>query len=247
MESFGRPAPSRGREALAADAASRKRVRLTEERIIDRDEERLRRALSQLEGRKASLREDRRQFEEQQEAKENYVAEEIEKTKLLLAISVGRRTTRANNERLDELPQEIWEKVFDKLGEHDLFPLALSCRYFRQKQVELVAPTRQGGPESEEPRLALRTSLKRKLDDGQPASAEYLRFCSMEEGVNGVSDERALHIRCLAAFHGYLPLLQELLSAAPKLNPEITRAAGKSSFSQSRLLLVWILTSFSSS
>ena len=152
-----------------------------------------------------------------------------------------------NKQRLDKLPREVYEKILGHLDENDLFPLALSCRYFRQKQVELVAPTRQGGPESEEPRLALRTSLKRKLDDGQPASAEYLRFCSMEEGVNGVSDERALHIRCLAAFHGYLPLLQELLSAAPKLNPEITRAAGKSSFSQSRLLLVWILTSFSSS
>ena len=160
----------------------------------------------------------------------------------------GRGTREVQNaKRLDKLPREVYEKILDELEEDDLFPLALSCKYFRQKQVELVAPTRQGGPESEEPRLALRTSLKRKLDDGQPASAEYLRFCSMEEGVNGVSDERALHIRCLAAFHGYLPLLQELLSAAPKLNPEITRAAGKSSFSQSRLLLVWILTSFSSS
>ena len=35
---------------------------------------------------------------------------------------------------LDKLPQEVWEKILDELDENDLFPLALSCRYFRQKQ-----------------------------------------------------------------------------------------------------------------
>merc|ERR1719305_303071 len=64
-----------------------------------------------------------------------------------------------NARRLDKLPPEVWEKVLDHLDENDLFPLALSCRYFRQKQKELVAPTRQRGPESGKPRLALKTDL----------------------------------------------------------------------------------------
>ena len=41
-------------------------------------------------------------------------------------------------QRLDKLPQEVWEKILDELESDDLFPLALSCRYFRQKQKELV-------------------------------------------------------------------------------------------------------------
>ena len=44
-----------------------------------------------------------------------------------------------NASRLDKLPPELWDKVFDHLKDGDLFPLALSCRYFRQKQKELVA------------------------------------------------------------------------------------------------------------
>ena len=43
---------------------------------------------------------------------------------------------------LDKIPLELWEKILD---ENDLFPLALSCRYFRQKQKELVARTGQSG------------------------------------------------------------------------------------------------------
>ena len=225
MESFGRPAPSRGREALAADAASRKRVRLTEERIIDRDEERLRRALSQLEGRKASLREDRRQFEEQQEAKENYVAEEIEKTKLLLAISVGRRTTRANNERLDELPQEIWEKVFDKLGEHDLFPLALSCRYFRQKQKDLVARKSE---------LRMRTVFKMNQGSrsNRSLSSDYIRFAYASAlntplaDLQGASAERDMALQDAQIFFMWIAKSRgdyDLIKALgwSEMNPEL--------------------------
>ena len=51
-----------------------------------------------------------------------------------------------NSKRLDKLPQEVMEKILDELDENDLFPLALSCRYFRQKQKELVARTRQSEP-----------------------------------------------------------------------------------------------------
>ena len=66
-----------------------------------------------------------------------------------------------STQRLDKLPQEVWGKILDHLEENDLFPLALSCRYFRQKQKELVARTRQSG----KPPLALRTNLKRKLKE----------------------------------------------------------------------------------
>ena len=51
-----------------------------------------------------------------------------------------------STQRLDKLPKEVWEKILDELDENDLFPLALSCRYFRQKQKELVARTRQSEP-----------------------------------------------------------------------------------------------------
>ena len=51
-----------------------------------------------------------------------------------------------NAQRPDKLPQEVWEKILAELDENDLFPLALSCRYFRQKQKELVERTRQQRP-----------------------------------------------------------------------------------------------------
>ena len=74
-----------------------------------------------------------------------------------------------NYKHLCKLPKEAWEKIFNNFEENDLFPLALSCRYFRQKQVELVARNRQNGPESEFPCRALRTNLKGKLLNCTPA------------------------------------------------------------------------------
>ena len=136
-------------------------------------------------------------------------------------------------QRLDKLPQEVWERIIDELDDDDLFPLALSCRYFREKQKELVARSRQSGSESGKPLLALRTDLKRKLRKGQTASADYLRFCSKEKVLKG----RNAIVRRLAAFHGHLPLLQELLKPSNNLPAGITNAAGESSFSQSLCLL----------
>ena len=136
-----------------------------------------------------------------------------------------------------ELPPELWEKILGNLDENDLFSFALSCRYFRQKQKELVARTRQSGPER---RLALKTNLKRKLWNRQPASADYLRFCSKEKVPRDFGQKRDEIIRTLAAFHGYLPLLQELPKSKTKEEIEllwITRSAGESSSSQSHLLL----------
>ena len=117
---------------------------------------------------------------------------EVEKTQLLL----------------DKIPLELWEKIVD---ENDLFPLALSCRFFRQKQKELVARTREkkNGSKRVKPRRALRTNLRRKVDEGQPVSLEYLEFCSKEK-LSSDGWMKAKYIKCLAAYHGYLPLLQEL-------------------------------------
>ncbi len=66
-----------------------------------------------------------------------------------------------STQRLDKLPQEVWEKILDELEENDLFPLALSCRYFRQKQKELVERRTQPGPESGEPRFDLISQFNR--------------------------------------------------------------------------------------
>ena len=137
-----------------------------------------------------------------------------------------------NAQRLDSLPLEVWGKIFDELEENDLFPLALSCRYFRQKQKELVARTRQSGP-----RLALKTTLCSWHGEDQPASADYVRFCSKEK-VPSEDDphHRTNRIMDLAAYHGYLPLLQKLLAGLKKLDREIPKFAGEFLFSQFLLL-----------
>ena len=157
-----------------------------------------------------------------------------------------------NAQRLDKLPQEIWDKVSDALDENDLFPLALSCRYFRQKQKELVARTGQSGPESGLAHLTLKTTLRTvEPEKGQPASAAYLMFC-IKEHIGQAKNIRMRYsgsytdrekvwdmnrcIKCLAASHGPLPLLQELLNPE-YLDPRVSRAAGESSLSQSPLLL----------
>ena len=162
---------------------------------------------------------------------------------------------------LDKLPGELWEKVVDNLENDDLFPLALSCRYFREKQKELVARKRQKkkGSKRVKPRHVLQTNLKRKLDEGQPASADYLWFCWKEkvsrvvrrDGRSSVvrrDGRKAHYTRCLAALHGHLPLLQELQRYRYKgidyHKYEITRAArSKSSTVSSSSSLFRLLTS----
>ena len=151
-----------------------------------------------------------------------------------------------NAQRQEKLPQEVWEKILAELDENDLFPLALTSRYFRQKQKELVARTRQSGPESGKPRRALKTTFTQwwwnisennfhPLQD-QPASAEYLVFCSKEKASEDDGQKKAKRIRGLAAHHGHLPLLQKLLKSSSMLDPCTTNAAGGSSSQQSLLL-----------
>ena len=149
----------------------------------------------------------------------------------------------------------MWEKIFDHLDENDLFPLALSCRHFRQKQKELVERRRESEPESEKPRRALTTTLHEWPVKDQPASARYLQFCRKEKVSSDCVGDRDMRIGTMAAFHGHLPLLQELLKPLKRSDPsgtseaflDITRSAGESSSSQSRLLLSFASDFFSSS
>ena len=153
----------------------------------------------------------------------------------------------ANARRLDKLPPELWVKILDHLESDDLFPLALSCRYFRQKQKELVA--RPNCLKCGKPCLALVTSLERKgllcRRECRPASAEYLRFCHKEKAgkprsysqKNDKGEYHAVLIKRLAAFHGHLPLLQELRAGLKRVDSEITKQAGESFPPQSLLLL----------
>ena len=144
-----------------------------------------------------------------------------------------------NTQRLDKLPHEVWDKILDHLGENDLFPLALSCRYFCQKQKELVERARQSGSGSEKRGLTLKTTFHHLPEKafGQPVSAEYLLFCSKEKVSRYNEKQIGWCMRCLAAYHGYLPLLQELLKHLETLEPDITNLAGESPSSQAPLLL----------
>ena len=168
------------------------------------------------------------------------VLREVEHVQQNLATDRKRIEELENAKRLDKLPQEVWKKVLDNLSGSDLFPLALSCRYFRQKQKELVERTRQNG----KPGLALKTTfLQGNPVKGQLASADYLRFCSKEEvQVPGYTDRYSRDLFCnrirrLAAFYGHLTLLQELFKPLKTLDPNIAHVAGDSPSSQSPLLL----------
>jgi len=83
------------------------------------------------------------------------------------------------------------------------------------------------------------------LAESKSVSAEYVKFCSEEELLANLDDEedelfwgehekeeKEFHVQCLAAFHGHLPLLQELLADKERLSPRIAEYAGESSFSQ---------------
>ncbi len=166
-----------------------------------------------------------------------------------------------NAQQLDKLPPEVWEKILDNLESDDLFPLAMSCRYFRQKQEELMERPKQRG----KPRRALKTHLEQKLRNRQPASVEYLRFCCKEKGCFGFgvdpdSYAKDRDILCLAAYHGHLTLLQELLVGLEEENQgsvfpsrffmkpskdlqEIADSAGESPSSQPICLYFFVLPS----
>ncbi len=239
----------RDRSKVAKEGSEAKRAFENECAQLERD-------ISALQDKSAKISEKRHELEEQL----GPLRREEEQVQQSLLAKIKRLEEVKNAQRLDKLPPEVWEKILDDLDENDLFPLALSCRYFRQKQKELVARSRESGPESAKPRLTLKTNLWCKLEKRQPASADYLWLCS-EENIPGTSLDRALddvdrtclddrpetQIRCLAAFHGYLPLLQELIESSEELEPEhlsdIADYAGESSIlSVSSSSLLWLLT-----
>ena len=108
-----------------------------------------------------------------------------------------------------------------------------------------------GRRESGESRRALKTDLKRKLQKGHPASAEYLQFAMHEmmarnSGGREVEpgeveprgrDTRSDSIYGLATYHGHLPLLKDQLQEhlqkqiiPMSLHICVMRSAGQSVF-----------------
>ena len=173
-----------------------------------------------LEGERAKVSEQQRELEEQKRRLDEQlrplrIKEEQIQRKLLPKRA---RLQEIENARLlDRLPHEVWEKILGEFEDADLFPLALTCRYFRQKQKELLARPRQRELELlESPHRALATNILRWPQKGQRASAEYLRFLRKEKVPRDVGRQKAKYVRWLAAYHGHLPLLQELMAALEK-------------------------------
>ena len=107
---------------------------------------------SKLENKKRNLEDQKRKLEEQLRPLEKQLRplkREVKEVQQHLLTKRKRIEEIENTERLFfKLPPELWEKILDNLESDDLFPLALSCRYFRQKQKELLARARQSSPES---------------------------------------------------------------------------------------------------
>ena len=202
--------------------------------------EKLGREVRALEG---ELSEKQRELEDQKRRLEAQLKEQLRP--LRREIKQVQRKLLAKRRRLEEvestncmdkLQQEVWDKILDNLDENDLFPLALSCRYFRQKQKELLARPRQRELEwFESPSRALATDISRWPQKGHRASAEYLRFIRREKVPRDVGRQKAKHTRRLAAYHGHLPLLQELLDGLKTLKQGIAQNAGGSPLPQSLL------------
>ena len=155
-----------------------------------------------------------RELEEQK----RLVLRELEQVERNLLSRTRRIDENENAKRLDKLPQEVWVRIFDNLDENDLFPLAMSCNFFNQKQKELVALYRN---------IKLRTNLKERLDKEEPASADYLRFCLKEETDPYHFEDKETCVEDLAAFCGHLPILQKLIEL-PLEERRIPLLAGES-------------------
>ena len=113
--------------------------------------------------------------------------------------------TEENVARLGKLPPEVWDKVFDKLDRNDLFPLASSCKYFRQKQKELLAR------KMDKWRWMMVTGWKLEEIFSLPhQSEEYLRWLFLRSQVLGEKQHRENkeYLTAAAALHGYLPLVK---------------------------------------
>jgi len=172
----------------------------TSEEGVEDERDQLRREISSFEGKRAEVSEKERELEtiqrkdkkrkrqeqltslrlEVEQAQQNMPA----KRKRLKDVCATRKVE--NTQRLDKLPPEVWEKIFGNLDENDLFPLALSCRYFRQKQEEMgnrLCWRQKKKGSGGKPFFPLETNLRQKLEEGTPASAEYLQFCIEEKSL----------------------------------------------------------------
>ena len=212
------PSSSRARDKAAKEGSDAKRAFEHECAQLGRD-------ISALEAKQGKL-----------EEQLGPLRREVERVERDLLAKIKRLEEVKNAQRLGKLPPEVWEKILGELGENDLFPLALSCRYFRQKQKELLARPRQRELEwFESPSRALATDISRWPQKGHRASAEYLRFIRREKVPRDVGRQKAKHTRRLAAYHGHLPLLQELLDGLKTLKQGIAQNAGGSPLPQSLL------------
>ena len=221
----------RALEGERAKLSEKQRKLEDQKRKVEEQERRLEERKRKLEDQKRKLQVQRLKLDEQKRKMEmqlqplrrevNQVQQNLPLKRACLADLCNVREAE-NAQRLDRLLPEVWEKILDELKEDDHFPLALSCRFFRQKQKELVARRTQQGRESGKSPLALKTTLFQKREKGQLVSSEYIRFCS-EENARGYQiqksdpyetfhhpDEvREWYLMCLAAFHGHLHLLNQ--------------------------------------
>ena len=130
-----------------------------------------------------------------------------------------------NTQHLDKLPQKVWEKILDNLGENDLFPLALSCRYFRQKQKDLVARKSE---------LRMRTVFKMNQGSrsNRSLSSDYIRFAYASAlntplaDLQGASAERDMALQDAQIFFMWIAKSRgdyDLIKALgwSEMNPEL--------------------------
>ena len=179
------------------------------------------------------------------------VKKEITRLRKTLRLSATSGIEEENARRLDKLPRDVWSKIFDHLEENDLFPAAMSCRFFRQKQKELVVRSKRNGPGSGKPRLVLRTNLTKKtFEPGpysySPTSLDYIEWLRKQpiniKGLNkkgnaNIESQRTPLLKVLAALHGHLDFLVKHLDKKLKskqgfrtLDKRIAMAAGEHSW-----------------
>ena len=235
------PSCSRARKKAAKggrDKKDERDAREVEGGGVEDECDQLRCVVRELERERAKVSAQQRELEEQKRRLDEQlrplrIKEEQVQRKLLPKRA---RLQEIENARLlDKLPKEVWEKILGEFEDAELFPMALSCRYFRQKQKELLARPRQRELEWRgSPRRASATNILRWPQKGQRASAEYLRFIRKEKVPRESTNlQKAKYVRWLAAYHGHLPLLQELLADLKTLNVQIAKNAGGPPSSQS--------------
>lgn len=145
--------------------------------------------------------------------------------------------TRANLARLGKLPPELWTKILTDEANHveekDCVCLALTCKFFRQKEQEVRSRHLW--------RNNLRTDLADLLFCGQlnktPASESYLNFLYQMDAYEDEERKNEL-VMALAAMYGYLPLLKRIKRDGFRwAESEILEAAARGGHKE---VLIWL-------